>query len=157
VTASTVAAATPEDTEAVGERLAAVLRAGDLVLLVGPLGAGKTTFVRGLARGLGVLGPVTSPTFVLAREHEPAGAGPGLVHVDAYRLAGPDDLESLDLLSALDAVVTVVEWGSGLAEWLAPDRLEVRLERGDDDTRTLSVRTHGPRWEGVAVALGAAP
>jgi tRNA threonylcarbamoyladenosine biosynthesis protein TsaE len=140
---------TAADTEALGERLAAGLRAGDLVVLSGPLGAGKTVLVRGLARGLGVAGAVTSPTFVIAREHRPlpGGAGVPLVHVDAYRLgfaAGTTDnpaaeLDDLDLDTDLDAAVVVVEWGEGVAERLAARHLLVRLERRDDDVRVATV------------------
>ncbi|HVL85192.1 MAG TPA: tRNA (adenosine(37)-N6)-threonylcarbamoyltransferase complex ATPase subunit type 1 TsaE [Pseudonocardia sp.] len=138
----------PEDTEALGERLAAGLRAGDLVVLSGPLGAGKTVLVRGLARGLGVGGAVTSPTFVIAREHRPmpGGAGVPLVHVDAYRLglgAAADpaaELDDLDLDTDLAEAVVAVEWGEGVAERLAARHLLVRLERRPDDVRIAHVR-----------------
>ena len=140
------------DTEALGERLAADLRAGDLLVLAGPLGAGKTALVRGLARGLGVAGPVTSPTFVIAREHRPlpGGAGVPLVHVDAYRLglAGdPDDvaaeLDDLDLDTDLTGAVVAVEWGEGVAERLAARHLLVRLDRRPDDVRVAVVHRAG--------------
>ena len=133
------------DTEALGERLAAGLRAGDLVVLAGPLGAGKTALVRGLARGLGVAGPVTSPTFVIAREHRPLpeGAGVPLVHVDAYRLGTAGDvvaeLDDLDLDTDLDGAVVAVEWGEGVAERLAARHLLVRLDRRPDDVRVAVV------------------
>jgi tRNA threonylcarbamoyladenosine biosynthesis protein TsaE len=132
----------PADTEALGARLAAQLRAGDLVVLAGPLGAGKTVVVRGLARGLGVAGPVTSPTFVIAREHRPlpGGAGVPLVHVDAYRLGGPDELDDLDLDTDLAAAVVAVEWGEGLAERLAARHVLVRLDRRPDDVRVARVQ-----------------
>ena len=128
---------TVEDTEAFGRRLAAELRAGDLVVLDGPLGAGKTALTRGIAVGLGVEGRVTSPTFVIAREHRPGrpeGREPvGLVHVDAYRLGdGPnalDELDALDLDTDLTDTVVVVEWGGGLVEQLAERHLRVRLRR----------------------------
>jgi tRNA threonylcarbamoyladenosine biosynthesis protein TsaE len=122
---------TVADTEALGERIAAELSPGDVVLLAGPLGAGKTALVRGLGRGLGVVGPITSPTFVIAREHPPAPGGRGipLVHVDAYRLAGRAELDDLDLDTDLTAAVVAVEWGEGLAEPLAERYLLVRLRR----------------------------
>ncbi len=141
----------PADTEALGERLAADLRAGDLVVLAGPLGAGKTVLVRGLARGLGVTGAVTSPTFVIAREHRPGpdGAGVPLVHVDAYRLGLAErgggaadvaaELDDLDLDTDLDRAVVVVEWGEGVAERLAARHLLVRLDRRPDDVRVAHV------------------
>ena len=137
-----------EATRALGQRLATALRAGDLVVLSGPLGAGKTALTQGIGRALAVRGAVTSPTFVLARVHR--GALP-LVHVDAYRLreAGARlDLDDLDLDAALEDAVTVVEWGEGLAEQLTDSWLEVRLGREDAerDSRTATVRAHGPRW-----------
>ena len=126
------------DTEALGERVAAGLGAGDLVVLAGPLGAGKTAFVRGLARGLGVRGPVTSPTFVIARVHR--GGRLPLVHVDAYRLGSVADVDDLDLDASTEDSVTVVEWGEGVAERLADRHLLVRLHRRDDDVREADVR-----------------
>jgi tRNA threonylcarbamoyladenosine biosynthesis protein TsaE len=140
---------TPEDTQAVGRRLGAVLRAGDLVILTGDLGAGKTTLTQGLGEGLGVRGPVTSPTFVIARVHPSVGDGPALVHVDAYRLGDAAELDDLDLDTDLDLAVTVVEWGSGLAEALSADRLELKLVRADDDVRTLTLSPVGARWADV--------
>jgi tRNA threonylcarbamoyladenosine biosynthesis protein TsaE len=141
----------PADTEALGERLARGLGAGDLVVLAGPLGAGKTVIVRGLARGLGVAGPITSPTFVIAREHRPlpGGAGVALVHVDAYRLGstGADvaaELDDLDLDTDLDRAVVAVEWGEGVAERLAARHLLVRLDRRLDDVRVATVRRVAP-------------
>ena len=139
-------------TRALGARLAGLLRAGDLVVLSGPLGAGKTALTQGLGEALGVRGRVTSPTFVLARVHP----GPlPLVHVDAYRLRGGPgaalELDDLDLDADLPVSVTVVEWGEGLVEVLAPDRLEVRLARpaADDDgpdVRIARVVPRGARW-----------
>nr|WP_241005425.1 tRNA (adenosine(37)-N6)-threonylcarbamoyltransferase complex ATPase subunit type 1 TsaE [Nocardioides sp. zg-1228] len=131
-----------------GARVGASLVAGDLVVLTGELGAGKTTFTQGLGEGLGVRGGVTSPTFVIARVHPALGEGPDLVHVDAYRLGGLDELDDLDLDTSLDTAVTVVEWGAGLAEGLAESRLEVVIERtvgdapADDgaDPRRVSLR-----------------
>ena len=148
---------TPEDTRAAGERLAAVVRAGDLVFLTGDLGAGKTTLTQGLGAALGVRGAVTSPTFVIARVHPSLRGGPALVHVDAYRLGDSAELDDLDLDTDLDEAVTVVEWGSGLAEALSADRLEVRLERAADDVRTLTVTPVGGRWQDadLGAVLGA--
>ncbi|MEJ3653966.1 tRNA (adenosine(37)-N6)-threonylcarbamoyltransferase complex ATPase subunit type 1 TsaE [Actinomycetes bacterium KLBMP 9759] len=138
------------DTEALGERLAAGLSAGDLIVLSGPLGAGKTVLVKGLARGLGVAGTITSPTFVIAREHAPlpGGAGVPLVHVDAYRLggAGADvaaELDDLDLDTDLAEAVVAVEWGEGVAERLAARHVLVRLDRRPDDVRVATVHVEG--------------
>jgi tRNA threonylcarbamoyladenosine biosynthesis protein TsaE len=122
---------TAEAMHTLGRRLAGQLRAGDLVILGGPLGAGKTTLVQGIADGLGVRGPITSPTFVIARVHPALSGGPDLVHADAYRLASPAEVDDLDLDTSLDRSVTVVEWGGGLAEGLAADRLEVTIEPAD--------------------------
>ena len=126
------------DTEALGRELAADLRVGDLVILDGPLGAGKTALTRGIAAGLGVAGRVSSPTFVIAREHPPGRPdGVGLVHVDAYRLGGLDELDALDLDTDLQDCVVVVEWGEGLAERLTDRHLLVRLRRAENtDVRT---------------------
>jgi len=122
-----VVAGTAEQTRGLGSRLAALLRAGDLLVLSGDLGAGKTTFTQGLGSGLRVRGDVTSPTFVISRVHPSLVGGPALVHVDAYRLGEVAELDDLDLDTSLDEAVTVVEWGSGLAEALAEDRLEVEI------------------------------
>ena len=103
---------------ALGAQVALSCRAGDVVVLTGPLGAGKTTFTQGLAVGLEVSGAVTSPTFVIARVHRSTVGGPDLVHVDAYRLGGLAELDDLDLDASLEESVTVVEWGEGLAERL---------------------------------------
>lgn len=139
---------TAEDTQAFGATLANALRAGDLVILTGGLGAGKTTFTQGLAEGLGVRGPITSPTFVIARVHPTLAGGPALVHVDAYRLSGLAELDDLDLDTDLEQSVTVVEWGHGLAEDLSDDRLEVVLEADPDtEVRTATVTGHGRRWK----------
>lgn len=131
---------TVEDTEALGRELSADLTAGDLVVLDGPLGAGKTALTRGIADGLGVQGRVSSPTFVIARQHR-AGADAGavpLVHVDAYRLGGDlDELDALDLDTDLQHAVVVVEWGLGVVEHLSDRHLRVRLSREpDSDVRT---------------------
>jgi len=135
---------TPQDTEAFGHALGEALRAGDLVLLAGPLGAGKTVLTRGIAAGLGVQGRVSSPTFVIAREHPAGPRGIPLVHVDAYRLGGDlDELDDLDLDSELVDSAVVVEWGEGSADRLTPDHLVVRLTRHPDDTRTITLEPHG--------------
>lgn len=139
---------TVEDTHAWGARLGALLTAGDLLVLTGDLGAGKTTLVQGIANGLGVRGPITSPTFVIARVHPSLVGGPDLVHVDAYRLAGFAELADLDLDASLEEAVTVVEWGHGVAEQLSEDYLEVTL-RGYE-TRSVDLVGHGGRWTGPA-------
>lgn len=152
---------TSDDMRAVGRRLTGLVGAGDLVVLAGDLGAGKTTLVQGLAAGLDVRGRVTSPTFVIARVHEPNGAGPALVHVDAYRLGGVAEVDDLDLDAALSESVTVVEWGEGLVEELTDDRLEVVIGRptGDaaSDTRTVRVAAVGDRWRDVDLRTLEAP
>lgn len=142
--------ATVEDTERFGERLGAGLSAGDLVLLSGPLGAGKTVVARGIGRALGVSGAVTSPTFVIAREHPPGPAGRGvpLVHVDAYRLGGTAELDDLDLDTDLAEAVVVIEWGEGLAEGLSERHVLVRLARRADDSRVAVVSRGGPEAGG---------
>jgi tRNA threonylcarbamoyladenosine biosynthesis protein TsaE len=147
-----------EAMRSLGASLARVLRAGDVVVLSGGLGAGKTTFTQGLGAGLGVRGDVTSPTFVIARVHPSLTDGPALVHVDAYRIGGVAELDDLDLDTSLDDAVTVVEWGEALAEGLADDRVEVRIDRavadeaaddGDLDPRRVRVSPVGRRWLGV--------
>ena len=135
---------TAEDTRSWGVRLGRLLAAGDLVVLTGGLGAGKTTLTQGIAEGVDVRGPITSPTFVIARVHPSLVGGPALVHVDAYRLGGFAELDDLDLDTSLEESVTVVEWGHGLAEDLADDRLEVTLS--GEDTRQARIQTHGARW-----------
>jgi len=172
---------------ALGRSLAGLLRAGDLIILSGGLGAGKTTLTQGIGDGLGVRGPVTSPTFVIARVHPPAsgaaaGAGgpgevspalaspalasprPSLVHADAYRLGSSLELDDLDLDTDTAAAVTVVEWGEGLAEGLAADRLEITItpqpgNGGDladppaDLPRMVRISAVGTRWQGVQLPL----
>lgn len=147
--------ATPEDMNELGQEIGRSLRAGDVLVLTGPLGAGKTTLTRGIGEGLGVRGPVTSPTFVLARTHPSVTGGPPLVHVDAYRLASALELDDLDIDFAHSAVV--VEWGAGMLEGVTESWLEVLIVRPvggsendlDDDLvepRTVSIEGHGPRW-----------
>lgn len=151
---------TVEDTHAFGRRLARVLRAGDLLLLTGPLGAGKTALTRGIGAGLGVHGDVTSPTFVIARVHRPDPARGGtvaLVHADAYRLGDARDpraeIDDLDLDASVDDSVTVVEWGEGLVEQLAEAHLRVRVDRRDDDTRVVRLEPVGGDWAERLAAL----
>lgn len=143
----TVKLPTVADTRGFGRALAAVLRAGDLVLLSGPLGAGKTVLAQGIGAGLGVTGPVTSPTFVIARIHP--GPVP-MVHADAYRLGAVSDpraeVDDLDLDAELDRSVMVVEWGEGMVEQLADAHLLVRIDRHDDETRTVELSGHGGDW-----------
>ncbi|WGW13998.1 tRNA (adenosine(37)-N6)-threonylcarbamoyltransferase complex ATPase subunit type 1 TsaE [Saxibacter everestensis] len=163
-----------------GRRVAALLRPGDLLVLSGGLGAGKTTFTQGLGDGLGVAGSIISPTFVIARVHESLADGPDLVHVDAYRLSGIDELDDLDLDADLDEAVTVIEWGSGLAEVLSADRLEIDIDReavtitgvdpaaagpptgpdagidldfDHDETRLVRMLPVGDRWSGVQLPV----
>lgn len=143
----------PERMQDLGRQLAGLLRPGDLVLLTGELGAGKTTLTRGLGEGLGVRGAVTSPTFVIARVHPSLVDGPPLVHVDAYRLGGGlDEMEDLDLDVSLPDSVIVVEWGDGKVEELSDDRLHVVIARAVgheevlDDVRTVRLTGIGARW-----------
>ena len=142
--------AEPADTRAFGRALAAVLRAGDLVVLTGPLGAGKTALAQGVGAGLGVRGDVTSPTFVIARVHRPDPGRGGvlpLVHVDAYRLGGVIEVDDLDLDADLADSVTLVEWGGGLVERLADAHLEVRIERDDQtEIRRVELIPTGGDW-----------
>jgi tRNA threonylcarbamoyladenosine biosynthesis protein TsaE len=139
--------ATVEDTREFGRRLAGILRPGDLVVLSGPLGAGKTALVQGIGAGLEVQGAITSPTFVIARVHR--GRVP-LVHADAYRLGDrPNpraEIDDLDLDASADDAVTVVEWGAGLVERLNDEYLQVRIDRLDDDTRVIELVAHGGDW-----------
>jgi len=167
--AGTRSVATSDEMEALGRELAAVLRAGDLVVLTGPLGAGKTTLTRGIGEGMNVRGPITSPTFVLARTHPSLTGGTPLVHVDAYRLTDALELDDLDIDFAESVVV--VEWGSGMLDGVVDSWLDVVIERptgaasedagasadgtvdADDadaapeEPRTVTITQHGPRWE----------
>lgn len=145
---------TVEDTRAFGRDLARLLRAGDLVVLTGPLGAGKTALAQGIGAGLGVAGDVTSPTFVIARVHRPDPARGGrvpMVHADAYRLGAVADpraeVDDLDLDASLEESVTLVEWGEGMVEQLSDAYLEVRIDRLDDDSRVVELVGHGGDWE----------
>jgi len=143
---------TLDDTHAYGAKLANVLRAGDLVVLSGPLGAGKTALVQGIGAGLGVRGPVVSPTFVIARVHR--GGRLPLVHVDAYRLGSFAEVDDLDLDVDLADSVLVVEWGTGLVEQLAEARLEIAIERAtDSDERTVTLHPYGGDWANRVVPL----
>jgi tRNA threonylcarbamoyladenosine biosynthesis protein TsaE len=143
-------ASDPEETAAIATRLAEHCRAGDVLVLSGELGAGKTTFTQALAKALGITAPVTSPTFVIAREHPGVDGRAGLAHVDAYRLGSALELDDLDI----DVVnnVVVVEWGEGLAERLGEDRLLIRIGRGDDpqdETRMITFEPFGTYWTSV--------
>jgi tRNA threonylcarbamoyladenosine biosynthesis protein TsaE len=148
---------TAAETHDLGRQLATLLAPGDLVILTGDLGAGKTTLTQGIGEGLGVRGAVTSPTFVIARVHPSTVGGPPLVHVDAYRLGGAAELDDLDLDTDLVDAVTVVEWGEGLAEALAADRIELDLHRADDEVRTVTITPVGPRWRDFALTTTGVP
>lgn len=143
---------TAQDMRDLGERLARILRPGDLVVLDGPLGAGKTTLAQGIGAGLGIRGNVTSPTFVIARVHPSLADGPPLVHADAYRVDGPLEIDDLDLDASVPDSVTIVEWGRGLVEGLAADRLDVEISRsvgGESEVRQVRITAQGHRWDGV--------
>lgn len=158
-----------DETQALGEALGRRLTAGDLLMLRGGLGAGKTTFAQGIGRGMQVRGQVSSPTFIVARVHPSLVGGPDLIHADAYRINGLDDLETLDLDSTIDECVTIVEWGEGKTEAMSDTRLEVDvtrpvggvaqhdgdivdLEQMDDGHRRISFHPHGERWREVLEA-----
>lgn len=164
-------------TRDLGARLASMLRAGDLVMLSGGLGAGKTTLAQGVGAAMGVRGRVSSPTFVIARVHPALGDGPDLIHVDAYRVSSLEEVDALDLESSMEESVTLVEWGEGKVEALAESRLEIAIARprggldaepgsgpgadaggaravtdlagADDGRRTITVTALGPRWVGA--------
>jgi len=172
----TVATGDADETRALGARLAPLLRAGDLVMLSGGLGAGKTTLAQGIGAALGVRGRVSSPTFIIARVHPSLANGPDLIHVDAYRITSLEEVDALDLDSTLEDSVTLVEWGEDKVEALSPDRLEIEVRRPhgavrtgapqsddapavpsvkepvvdlgevDDGSRRITVRALGPRW-----------
>jgi tRNA threonylcarbamoyladenosine biosynthesis protein TsaE len=136
-----------------GAHIARCCRPGDLVILSGDLGAGKTTFVQGMGSGLGVVEQITSPTFVIARVY-PTPTGSDLVHVDAYRLGSSLELDDLDLDSDLDSAITVVEWGEGKVEQLSEDRIVITITRSDsddDETRVMSVAGFGARWDDTSL------
>lgn len=174
----TVETTGPDGTRDLGSRLARLLRAGDLVLLSGGLGAGKTTLAQGVGAAMQVRGRVSSPTFIIARVHPATGQGPDLIHVDAYRLNSLEEVDALDLDSSLDSSVTLVEWGEDKVESLAADRLEITVSRphgglgagpapkqeeaaapaaqavtdlaeADDGRRSVTIRAVGPRWVGT--------
>ena len=162
-----------DQTRSLGEDLGRILAAGDLVMLSGGLGAGKTTFTQGIGIGMGVRGRVASPTFIVARVHPSLNGGPDLIHADAYRIKDLSDLETLDLDSSLDEAVTVVEWGEGKTEAMSDERLSIEVRRAsggqaetegdiidlehmDDGTRLIVLRAHGHRWDGVLDAVVAA-
>ena len=160
----TITVNSPDDTRAVGQTLATALRAGDLVMLSGGLGAGKTTFTQGIGTGLQVKWRVSSPTFIVARVHPSLVGGADLIHADAYRIKDLTDLETLDLDSTLEEAITVIEWGEGKTEQLSADRLEIEIHREhggvatssngvvdlaqmDDGKRTITIRPLGKRWK----------
>ena len=162
-----------DQTRALGEDLGRILAAGDLVMLSGGLGAGKTTLTQGIGIGMGVRGRVASPTFIVARVHPSLSGGPDLIHADAYRIKDLSDLETLDLDSSLDEAVTVVEWGEGKTEAMSDERLSIEVRRAsggqadtdgdiidlehmDDGTRLIVLRAHGHRWAGVLDGVVAA-
>jgi tRNA threonylcarbamoyladenosine biosynthesis protein TsaE len=144
-----------------GERLAQLLERGDVIIAGGDLGAGKTTLTQGIGRALGSEGPIISPTFVLSRIHPSAIGRPTLMHVDAYRLSSSYELDDLDLDAAVADSITVVEWGQGIAEGLAEDRLEIDIWTSpadvsavsDDSERVVTFRTVGARWDGVDLGV----
>lgn len=146
--ARSVALPTADDTHEFGRLLGSVLRRGDLVVLAGPLGAGKTALTQGIGAGLGVQGRIASPTFVIARVHPPSDrGGPTLVHVDAYRLGSLDEVDDLDLDVDVNSSVTVVEWGQGMVEQLAQAWLTITLARAEDsEERTALLEPHGGDW-----------
>jgi tRNA threonylcarbamoyladenosine biosynthesis protein TsaE len=141
---------TTEEMMSLGESISQVLTAGDLVLLIGPLGAGKTTLTRGVGKGLRAIGNVSSPTFVIARIHKRENSDVPLVHVDAYRLGSPSELDDLDI--PFSQAIVLVEWGKGLTDGIADNWLEIEIARdttGVSETRTIQITGFGPRWQQV--------
>ena len=133
-----------------GVKISQQFRAGDLVVLVGPLGAGKTTLTRGIGEGLRAIGNVSSPTFVIARTHKREGTDVPMVHVDAYRLGGAAELDDLDI--DFENSIVLVEWGKGLLEGISDDWLEIEIERdhtGESEIRELRIIAFGDRWSAV--------
>lgn len=172
----TVTTADADSTRALGARLAGLLWPGDLVMLSGGLGAGKTTLAQGIGGAMEVRGRVSSPTFIIARVHRALGTGPDLIHVDAYRLTSLEEVDALDLDSSMEESVTLVEWGQGKVEGLGQDRLEIEVRRGhggvvqagsgdeldeattdlgevDDGLRHITVTALGRRWADVDLGL----
>lgn len=145
--------ATAIQTANLGQQLGRHLRAGDVLILDGPLGAGKTTFTQGIAAGLNVRGPITSPTFVIYRIHPSNEDGPSLIHLDAYRLNSLSEVDDLDIDSNLYNAVLVAEWGSGKLEGVAEEYLVIKFNRHDDDTRSLTFLPVGNRWQDL-LAVG---
>jgi tRNA threonylcarbamoyl adenosine modification protein YjeE len=145
---------TAEDMHEFGSKLAGILKAGDLVILTGPLGAGKTTFTRGVGEGLRAIGNVSSPTFVIARTHKRELSDVPLVHVDAYRLSSLHEFDDLDI--DIDHSIVLVEWGRGFAEELAESWLDIEIGRdhtGESDQRDVTINAHGSRFENARLAL----
>jgi len=152
---------TPEAMHELGIKFSHLLAAADVVVLTGPLGAGKTTFTRGVGEGLTAIGNVSSPTFVIARTHKREDGGPVLVHVDAYRLGSPLELDDLDI--DYENSIVLVEWGKGMADGLVEDWVEIIIEReratrhAEDeeeavDPRIVTINGYGPRWAEVSLA-----
>lgn len=170
----TVTTDSADATRALGARLAGLLRAGDLVMLSGGLGAGKTTLAQGIGSAMNVRGRVSSPTFIIARVHPALAGGPDLIHVDAYRITSLEEIDALDLDSSLEESVTLVEWGEDKVEALSASRLEVHVGRPhggagaavtggltdlgevDDGVRRVTLTAYGPRWAGADLAVLAA-
>lgn len=166
----TVRTDSADGTRELGARLAALLHAGDLVMLSGGLGAGKTTLAQGIGSAMNVRGRVSSPTFIIARVHPALGDGPDLIHVDAYRITSLEEIDALDLDSSLEESVTLVEWGEEKVEALSTSRLEIEvarphggtaaaqggvtdLETVDDGLRSVTIRAYGPRWVGADLSV----